>query len=73
MPQTINFTVNDETKIHCVGCEQRIGNALHRLPGILDVQASAETQRVVATIDSARIGPEQVQEKLERLGYKVAA
>ncbi len=73
MTQTINFTVNDETKIHCVGCEQRIGNALQRLPGILDVQASAETQRVLATIDSARIGPEQVQAKLERLGYKVAA
>ncbi len=73
MTQTINFTVNDETEIHCVGCEQRIGNALRRLPGILDVQASAETQRVVARIDPARIGPEQVQEKLERLGYKVTA
>ncbi len=73
MTQTINFTVNDETKIHCAGCEQRIGNALRRLPGILDVQVSAETQRVVATIDPARVDPEQVQEKLERLGYKVAA
>ncbi len=73
MTQTINFTVNDETKIHCTGCGQRIGNALQRLPGFLDVQASAETQRVVARIDPARIGPEQVQEKLERLGYNVAA
>ncbi len=53
--QTLNFTVNDETKIHCAGYEQRIGNALRRLPGILDVQASAETQRVVVTIDPARV------------------
>ncbi len=73
MTQTINFTVNDETKIHCAGCEQRIGNALRRLPGILDVQASAETQRVVVTIDPARVHLEQVGQKLERLGYKVAA
>ena len=51
----------------------RVDWLVRRLPGILDVQASAETQRVVARIDPARIGPEQVQEKLERLGYNVAA
>lgn len=73
MGRTVNFTVAGEEKIHCAGCEQRIANALRRLSGIQDVQASAQSQRVVVKLDPAQISPEQVRTKLEHLGYQVVS
>jgi copper chaperone len=63
--------VTGEQKIHCEGCEQRIDRALKRLPGVLGVEASAETQRVVVEMDTDRVGPEEVKERLDLLGYEV--
>ena len=57
-------------KIHCAGCEEGITNLLRRLPGVQDVQARSETQRVVS-FDSARLTPDQLRAKLKRLGYRV--
>ncbi len=71
MTRMIEFAVTGEQKIHCAGCEERIGNALRRLAGIQDVKASAQTQRVVVTIDLTQVRPDQVQAKLEQLGYQV--
>lgn len=73
MPHTIDFIVTGAQKIHCEGCEQRIDIALHRLPGIQDVQPSARTRQVVVTLDPAQVSLEQVQAKLEQLGYQVTA
>ncbi|MBI2983448.1 MAG: heavy-metal-associated domain-containing protein [Chloroflexi bacterium] len=73
MARTIHYTVVGEQKIHCAGCEQRIGNALRRMPGVEDVEASARTQEVRVSADPAQAGPEQVRAKLEQLGYEVAA
>lgn len=39
----LNLTGTEEQKIHCAGCEEHIGSALRRLPGITDVQSSADT------------------------------
>ncbi len=71
MAQTITFAVTGENSIDCAGCEQRIGNALKRLPGITDVHASAQTQHVRVTLDPAQAGEDRVRAKLEQLGYQV--
>jgi copper chaperone CopZ len=71
MAQTVNYTVSGEQKIHCAGCEERITNALRRSPGVQDVQASYETQRVVVSFDPARVSPDKVKAKLQQLGYHV--
>lgn len=73
MLHTIDFMVTGAQKIHCEGCEQRIGTALRRLPGIQEVQASAHTQQVVVTIDPTQVSSDQVRAKLEQLGYQVTA
>ncbi len=69
---TLDFTVIGEQTIHCAGCEQRIGNALHRLPGIREVAASHQTQGVRVAIDPAQVDAAQIRGKLEQLGYEVA-
>ena len=71
MTDIVDFTVSGQQKIHCGSCEQRIGNAMRRLPGILNVRASAQTQRVVVAIDPAQVSPEQVQAKMDQIGYQV--
>lgn len=71
MTHTIRFTVTGEQRMYCAGCEQRVGNALRRLPGVKSVQADAPTQQVVVTFDASQVTPEQVQAKLEQLSYQV--
>jgi copper chaperone CopZ len=71
MARTLTLTVTGEQKIHCAGCEERIGSAVRRLPGIQDVQASAETQKVVVTFDPDKVSADHVRAKLEQLGYHV--
>jgi copper chaperone CopZ len=73
MGQTVTFTVTGEEKIHCAGCEQRVVTALQLLAGIQDVQASAQSQRVVVKFDPAQISPEQVRAKLKHLGYQLVS
>jgi copper chaperone CopZ len=70
MAQTIEFVVTGEERMHCDGCEQRVSNALRRLPGVQEVRASAATQQVLVTIDPSQVGAEQVQAKLAQLGYQ---
>jgi copper chaperone CopZ len=70
LAQTLEFVVTGEERMHCTGCEQRVSNALRRLPGVQEVRASATTQHVRVTIDPSQVGAEQVQTKLEQLGYQ---
>jgi copper chaperone CopZ len=70
MAQTIELVVTGAEKMHCEGCEQRVSNALRRLPGVQEVRASAATQQVLVTIDPSQVGAEQVRTKLEQLGYQ---
>ncbi len=66
----VQFEVAGEEKIYCASCESRIATALRRLPGVEEVQASAETQRVKLTIDPARVSADEVRARLEQLGYR---
>lgn len=69
---TLQLVVTGAQTIGCEGCEQRIGNALRRLPGIWEVQASHQTQAVRVRIDPAQVDAGQVRAKLAQLGYEVA-
>ena len=68
----VQFEVVGEEKIHCEGCEARIANALARLPGVEEVQASAETQRVRVAIDPAQTSEKEVRARLAQIGYQTA-
>lgn len=68
----VQFEVIGEEKIHCEGCESRIANALRRLQGVEEVQASAQTQRVNVTIDPATVSEGDLRARLEQIGYRTA-
>lgn len=70
MTQTAEFTVTGEQTIHCEGCEQRIGRGLGRLDGVEEARASADSQRVIVEFDPGKVGPEEIRERLDFLGYE---
>jgi copper chaperone CopZ len=71
MTQTLELKVTGGARINCAGCEQRIDNALRRLPGVEEVRASAQTQQVGVRFDPDRVQPDQVEAKLAQMGYEV--
>jgi len=70
MTSLFEFQVVGEQQIHCAGCESRISYALRRVPGVRDVQASADTQQIAVVVDPAQVTLEAIQEKLQTLGYQ---
>ncbi|AFZ69282.1 heavy-metal-associated domain-containing protein [Deinococcus peraridilitoris] len=71
MSEKLTFNITGEQTIHCAGCVQRIDTALHRLPGVEKVFANTQTQQVNVTHDPTQATPEDVRERLERMGYDV--
>lgn len=71
MTNTAKYTVVGEEKLHCEGCEQRVGRALERLDGVRSVEASHESQRVEVEYDPSRVDEEQLRDRLDLLGYEV--
>lgn len=71
MTNTAKYTVVGEEKLHCEGCEQRVGRALERLEGVRSVQASHGTQQVEVEYDPGRVDEGQLRDRLDLLGYEV--
>jgi copper chaperone CopZ len=70
MVREIEFNAIGPEKIHCESCEQRIARALKRVGGVTDVKASSAGQTIRVSINPERITPEQIQSKLQELGYE---
>lgn len=71
MADTIEYTVIGEDKLHCEGCEQRVGRALKRLDGVREVEANHRSQRIEVEYDPGQVGEEEIRERLDLLGYEV--
>lgn len=71
MISELRYAVTGEEKIHCEGCETRIRNALRRLEGVHEAIANADKQEIALSIDSDKVAAEQVELRLQQLGYQV--
>lgn len=71
MLSQLRYTVSGEEKMHCAGCETRIQNALKRLDGVYEVQASTDEQEIALSINTDKVGADQIEQRLEQLGYQV--
>jgi len=59
------------TGMTCGGCENAVKRAVARLPGVSEVSASHQEQRVTVDYDAARVTPEAIAAKIDGLGYRV--
>ena len=69
MSEKIQLIVIGDDKMHCEGCEQRVGMVLRRLPGVDAVSASAATQQIDVSFDPNLVEVEQLQVRLEQAGF----
>jgi copper chaperone len=72
MANRIEFVVTGAERMHCAGCEARVVRVLQRLPGVRDVKASHESQRVSVAIDLARVTAVEVQAAIKQAGFETA-
>ena len=59
------------TGMTCGGCENAVKRAVSRLPGVSEVSASHQAQRVTVDYDAAQVTPETIEAKIAALGYQV--
>ncbi|MEC1288694.1 copper-exporting P-type ATPase CopA [Bacillus mojavensis] len=55
----------------CAACAARIEKGLKRMPGVTDANVNLATETSNVTYDPAETGTEEIQEKIEKLGYHV--
>lgn len=68
MNQTVTLQVEG---MHCTGCEQRLGVALHRLDGVYEATADHRTGEVRVRFDPTVTGLEALEERIVTAGYEV--
>ena len=71
MNKQVKYRVIGEDKMHCKGCETRVIDALNNLKGVQEVQADANEQRISIIFNTDDVGPEELEGRLEELGYKL--
>jgi copper chaperone CopZ len=55
--------------ISCGNCVGKVRDALYKLEGVVDVQASVETHMVDVDFDPAFASPERIKQILAEAGY----
>jgi copper chaperone CopZ len=59
------------TGMTCGGCENAVKRAVAKLPGVSEVTASHQEQRVTVDYDPAKSTPEAIAARIDGLGYRV--
>jgi copper chaperone CopZ len=60
------------TGMTCGGCENAVKRAVAKLPGVAEVSASHQEQRVTVSYDADQVTPEAIAAKINGLGYHVS-
>ncbi len=54
----------------CASCAMRIEKGLKKVPGVIDAQVNLATEQATVLYDAAQTGHEQMQQKVQAVGYK---
>ncbi|MBQ7472667.1 MAG: heavy-metal-associated domain-containing protein [Prevotella sp.] len=66
-PKTVIFNVS----MHCQACTKKIENAIGWEKGVKDLKADLVKKTVTISYDPTKTAPEQLKEKIKKLGYTV--
>ena len=70
MKETWTFEITGAQKMNCEGCESAIQRSLTRLPGVQQVRADHQTQRVVVQLDPTQTETSAIKARLAASGYQ---
>lgn len=66
--QTVSFDIKGMT---CNGCASHVENDVHKLPGIVAVEASYENASAKVEFDRSKVSLAEIEEAINATGYKV--
>lgn len=55
----------------CASCARRIETAISKTEGVSSVAVNLATEKVTVEFDSKKVSPEELQQKIDKLGYEV--
>lgn len=70
MFKSVIFEVIGDQRIFCDGCERRVEGLLRALPGVRQVRARAQKQRIEVLFDAAALDADTIVEGLAKAGYE---
>lgn len=73
MFKSVSFEVVGDQKLHCENCERRVERLLKNLDGVGKVRAHSGNQRIEVLLDTAKLEPEAITDRLSTAGYQVRA
>lgn len=70
MLKSITLEVVGDDRINCEGCEERVEQALKKVPGVEQVRAKSSNQRVRVMFDSTVLDANAIAERIAHVGYQ---
>ncbi len=69
---TFEIPANPETSVRCLGCAQRVCEALQDVPGVMRVDCDPTGGGVRIDYDDDRITERELTDDLDRFGYDLS-
>ncbi len=66
-PASLTFAIEGMT---CASCAMRVEKGLKKVPGVADAQVNLATEKATVTYNPTLTGLEQMEQKVEAVGYK---
>lgn len=70
MFKSLTLEVVGNDRLHCEGCEERVEQALKKVPGVNQVRAKSSNQRVKVLFDSSLLDADAITAHVARVGYQ---
>ena len=70
MFRSITLEVVGDDRLNCEGCEERVENALKKVPGVGQVRAHSSNQRIKVLFDSSLLDANVIAERVANAGYQ---
>ena len=70
MFKSIILEVIGADRFNCEGCEERVENALKKVPGVGKVRAHSNNQRIEVLFDSSVLDATAIAERIANVGYQ---
>lgn len=70
MLKSITLQVVGDDRLNCEGCEERVEQALKKVPGVSQIRARSSNQRIQVMFDSDVLDPTAISDRIATVGYQ---
>ncbi len=70
MLKSITLQVVGDDRLHCEGCEERVEQALKKVPGVSQIRARSSNQRIQILFDPSVLDANAIAARVATVGYQ---